>query len=56
MRNRTGRLHFYWVMAEGRAWEFYGQGASRRGYLGNAVYFGQIRRCPALDEASVVAP
>lgn len=51
MRNRTGRLHFFWRDGEGRAFEFYKAGASRRTYLQNAFYFGSIKRAPALDEA-----
>lgn len=49
MRNRSGRLHFYWRDEEGRAFEFYTKGASRRSYLRNALTLGEIRRAPALD-------
>lgn len=50
MRNRTGRMHFYWVDGRGLAHEFYTKGASRRGYLRNALTLGEVKRCPALDE------
>jgi len=49
MRNRSGRLHFYWVRG-GRAYEFYSPGASRCTYLRNAIRLGAVRRCPSLDE------
>lgn len=49
MRNRSGRLHFYWTDASGKAFEFYTKGASRRSYLRNAITFGEVRRAPALD-------
>lgn len=43
MRNRAGRLHVYWVRA-GERFEFYTPGASRCGYLRNALRLGTIRR------------
>jgi hypothetical protein len=48
-RNAAGRLHFYWLDRNGRAREFYKQGASRKTYLQNAFYFGEVRRNPKLD-------
>lgn len=48
-RNRSGRVHVYWLDHGGRAWEFYRKGASRRPYWQNLVYFGRIARAPALD-------
>jgi hypothetical protein len=50
MRNRRGRVHFYWVRSDGQAYEFYKKGASQRGYLRNALYVGEIRPAPALNE------
>lgn len=52
MRNRRGRLHFYWVDRNGSAWEFYTKGASAHGYLRNALRIGEIRRVPSLDQVS----
>lgn len=49
LRNRTGRLHWFWRDRSGRAWEFYTAGASRRTYLRNALTLGEVRACPALD-------
>ena len=43
-RNRTGRLHFFWVDRKGRAWEFYTKGASQRPYWRNALTIGEIQR------------
>lgn len=50
MRNRSGRLHAYWLTGNGEAWEFYTRGASGRSYLRNALTLGEIKRCPSLDE------
>lgn len=51
MRNRGGRLHFFWThKATGEAFEFYTKGASRRSYLRNAITMGEVRRAPGLDE------
>lgn len=52
VRNRTGRIHFYWLNEAGEAWEFYTKGASRRSYLRNALTLGEIRRVPSLDTFS----
>lgn len=43
MRNSAGRLHVYW-MKGGERFEFYTPGASRCGYLRNAIRLGTIRR------------
>jgi hypothetical protein len=51
MRNRAGRLHFYWLTSSGAAFEFYTKGASRRSYWRNALTLGEVRRAAALDEA-----
>jgi len=45
-RNRMGRLHFYWTDRHGKSWEFYKKGASRRTYLQNSLYIGEIKRIP----------
>ena len=42
LRNRCGRLHFYWER-DGRRFEFYTQGASRASYLRNAIRLGEVR-------------
>lgn len=39
MRNSRGRLHVYWI-EQGRKFEFYGPGASRRPYWKNILYAG----------------
>jgi hypothetical protein len=41
-RNRSGRLHLYW-QRDGRRFEFYSPGASRCGYLRNALRMGSVR-------------
>ncbi|MDR6292367.1 hypothetical protein E9232_004907 [Inquilinus ginsengisoli] len=48
-RNPAGRLHFYWLDRTGAAWEFYKQGASKKTYMQNALYLGEVRRNPKLD-------
>lgn len=50
-RNRRGRLHFYWLDCDGKAWEFAGPGAGDRTYLGNIFYRGTLRRAPSRDGA-----
>ncbi len=52
MRNRSGRVHVFWRTRAGQAFEFYRKGASRWPYWRLALYFGEIRRAPALDAAS----
>lgn len=42
LRNRAGRLHFYWER-DGRRFEFYTPGASRGSYVRNAVRLGVVR-------------
>jgi hypothetical protein len=43
-RNASGRMHVYWKDQYGHAWEFYKKGASKRTYLQNAFYVGEIKR------------
>lgn len=50
LRNRSGRVHFYWVDKDGLAHEFYAKGASRRSYWRNSLYRGTSERVPSLDE------
>ncbi|MGG3814221.1 hypothetical protein ABEV34_21615 [Methylorubrum rhodesianum] len=49
MRNRTGRLHYFWRDRDGLAWEFYAPGRSRRSYLANLLYVGEVQRMPSHD-------
>jgi hypothetical protein len=42
VRNRGGRWHLYWVR-NGRRFEFHTPGASRCGYLRNAIRLGTVR-------------
>ena len=53
MRNRAGRLHYFWRDRDGLAWEFYAQGRSRRSYLANLLYVGEVRRMPSHDAPPV---
>lgn len=43
LRNRRGRVHFYWER-DGERFEFYTPGASQSGYLRNALRLGTVRR------------
>lgn len=43
-RNKAGRVHFFWRDSCGRSWEFYKAGSSRKGYLQNALYLGEVKR------------
>ena len=49
MRNRAGRLHYFWRDRDGLAWEFYAPCRSRRSYLANLLYVGQVERMPSHD-------
>lgn len=48
-RNRRGRVHFFWLDRDGRAWEFAAPGAGDRTYLRNLFYAGVLRRAPSRD-------
>lgn len=43
-RNASGRWHVYWKDRQGRSWEFYKKGASKRTYFQNALYVGEVKR------------
>lgn len=43
-RNRSGRVHFYWIDSNGRSWEFYTKGASGETYWRNSLRLGDIKR------------
>lgn len=49
MRNRYGRLHFFWRNHRGEAFEFSRPGIEKRPYWQQVIYLGEIRRAPALD-------
>lgn len=42
LRNRRGRLHFYWTR-DGRRYEFHAPGRSTKTYLQNSLYVGRVR-------------
>lgn len=54
LRNRAGRLHFYWVRG-GHRFEFYTPGASGCSYLRNALRLGTVRQIGGPRPAAAVS-